>query len=84
MLSDKEINKIIESSSMIVCGYAFMWMEDGNIRIIGLNNSNHGLVMRPNGEILETNMDDVEVEIVMEYWTRNQKYMKEDRHAEVL
>lgn len=60
MLSDKEINKIIESFSMIVCGYAFMWMEDGNIRITGLNKPNHALVICPNGEVLETNMDDVE------------------------
>ncbi len=29
-------------------------------------------------------MDDVEVEIVMGYWARNQKYMKRDRYAEVL
>lgn len=84
MLSDKDIKKIIESSTMIVCGYAFMQMEDGNFRIIGLNIPNHALVMRPNGEILETNMDDVEVEIVMGYWVRNQKYMKEDKYAEIL
>ncbi|MDE5676239.1 toxin-antitoxin system, toxin component [Phocaeicola sp.] len=84
MLSDKDINDIIESSAMIVCGYAFMQMEDGNIRIVGLKNPNHALVMRSNGEILETNMDDVEIEIVMEYWPRNQKYMKEDKYAEIL
>lgn len=71
MLSDQEINKIIEPSSMIVCSYAFIRMEDGNIRIIGLNNPNHALVIRSNGEILETNMDDVELEIVIGYWIRN-------------
>ena len=49
---------------MIVCGYAFSIMDDGNIRIVGLNAPHHASVLRStDGEILETNMDDVELAI---------------------
>lgn len=84
MMNDNDIIKIIESAAMIVCGYAFQQMSDGNIRIVGLKYPNHASVIRPNGEILETNMDDVEVDIVLGYWKHNQKYMKEEEYAEVL
>lgn len=76
-----EINKIIESASMIVGGYAFTKMEDSNIRIVGLNTPNHASVIRPDGFVLETNMDDVELDIVAEYWKRNMKYMEGKEYA---
>lgn len=78
MMNSYEINAIVESAAMIVCGYAFSRMNDGNIRIVGLKSPNHATVMRPDGEILETNMDDVEIEIVFGYWERNKKHMKEE------
>lgn len=79
-----EINRIVEGASMIVGGYAFSKMDDRNIRIVGLNNPNHALVIRPNGEMLETNMDDIELEIVLGYWKRNKKYMEDATYAEIL
>lgn len=84
MMSHSERNKIVETATMVVCGYAFIRMEDGNVRIVGLGYPNHALVMRPDGEILETSMDDVEMEIVGEYWERNRKYMEDSVYAEVL
>lgn len=83
-MTDNDIMKIVESATMVICGYAFIQMTDGNIRIVGLKYPHHASVIRPNGEILETNMDDVEVDIVLEYWKRNQKYIKEEEYAEVL
>lgn len=64
--------------------YAFTAMDDGNIRILCLNAPYHAAVIRPNGEVLESNMDDVEQDIVALYWERNKKYMEEKEYAEIL
>lgn len=64
-MNNSDIQEIILSAVMIVCGYAFSIMDDGNIRIVGLNAPHHASVLRStDGEILETNMDDVELAIV--------------------
>ena len=62
---------------MIVCGYAFTKTEDSNIRVLDLKTPHHALVLSPQGEVLETTMNDVELSIVEGYWKKNQKYMEE-------
>lgn len=76
-----DIQQIAESAQMIVNGYAFTFIEGGNIRILNLHGLHHAAVIRPNGELLETNMDDIELAIVNEYWERNKKYMEGKSHA---
>lgn len=83
-MTDHKLSQIIDSAAMIVGGYAFTRMDNGNIRVIDLNEPHHASVIRPNGEVIETSMDDVETDIVEEYWQRNKKYMEEENHAEVL
>lgn len=84
MLRNSDINAIVQNAAMIVGGYAFSKVDDCNIRIVRLEYPNHALVMRPDGEVLETNMDDIELEIVLGYWERNRKYMEEEAYAQVL
>lgn len=33
-----------------------------------------------NGEVLETSMDDIELDIVLDYYKRNNKYMGENKN----
>lgn len=66
-----------EKADMIVCGYAFIKMEDSNIQILQLRTPFHALVMSRTGEVLETTMDDVELDIVKGYWAKNQRCMEE-------
>ena len=40
--------------------------------------------MSSEGEIYETSMDDIEIDIVLVYWEKNKKYMEESIYAEVL
>ena len=75
-MKNEEIAKICSAADMIVCGYAFTKTQDTNIRVLQLARPNHALLMSEKGEILETSMDDVELNIVMGYWQRNKKYMK--------
>ena len=37
----------------------------------------HALVMTQDGEITETNMDDIEISIVVKLWIRNKKLLEE-------
>lgn len=71
-----EIKAIRSNADMIVCGYAFTKKEDANIQIINLSHPYHALVLSSDGEVLETSMDDVELNIVMGYWHKNQKYLE--------
>lgn len=78
-----DIDKTLRSADMIVAGYAFSKMDDGNVRIVNIHPPHHAAVIRANGEMLETNMDNIEFSIVMDYWHRNKKLM-EEQYAEVL
>lgn len=82
-MNHNELLQVCASADMIVCGYAFTKGEDSNIRVLALEDPHHALVMSPQGEVLETSMDDVELSIVGEYWNKNQKYMEES-YAEIL
>ncbi len=76
-MNEKEKQAIAESASMIVGGYAFSQTEDNFIRIVNLHAPFHALVIAQDGEVLETNMDDIEINIVLKYWNRNKKVMEE-------
>lgn len=80
-MSRNDIAEIAEKATMIVCGYAFIKMDDGNCKVVGLKEPFHASVMCPDGEILETSMDDIELSIVKGYWVRNRKYMEEEQYA---
>lgn len=76
-MSHDEINNICNTAGMIVCGYAFSRKEDSNIQIIQIHSPHHALILSPEGEVLETSMDDVELNIVKGYWLKNYKHMEE-------
>lgn len=76
-MSHNEIVHVSSNADMIVCGYAFKRMDDLNIRILQLQAPNHALILSPKDEILETSMDDVELDIVKDYWIKNKKHMEE-------
>lgn len=71
------MTKIRSAADMIVCGFAFTKTEDANIRIFDLREPHHAAVISPQGEVLETTMNDVELSIVKGYWEKNHKYMEE-------
>ncbi|MDO4959885.1 MAG: toxin-antitoxin system, toxin component [Prevotellaceae bacterium] len=72
-----DVKNICEAADMIVCGYAFRRIENENISILQLDIPHHALVLSSNDEVLETTMDDIELDIVKGYWQKNKKYMQE-------
>ena len=71
------IIEIADAADMIVNGYAFT--KDGeNIRVLNLNNPKKAAYLNKNGDVLETSMDDIELDIVSEYYQKNRKCMEDD------
>ena len=70
-----KIETIADSAEMIINGYAFV--KDGNnVKVINLNNTDKALLMDNTGDVLETSMNDIEIDIVLDYYHRNKKYME--------
>ena len=46
------------------------------IRVLNLNRPNKALVFDYNQEVIETSMDDIEIQIVFDYYNKNKKYME--------
>lgn len=74
-MSPDEINAICSNADMIVGGYAFTKKDKDHVQVVQLASPHHALVLSTESEVLETSMDDVELEIVMGYWHKNRKYM---------
>ena len=72
--------QIADEANLIVNGYAFT-KKDTFFRVLNLNRNNSACVLSENGEILETSMDDIELDIVMDYFERNKKFLEGDLYA---
>ena len=69
-----KIREIADRADMIVNGYAFT-RENGQIRVLNLNNLDKALVLSEDGRVLQTKMDDIEIRIVLYYWDNDRKFM---------
>ena len=69
------IKEVADAAEMIINGYAFTKKGD-NIRILNLNNPEKAAYLSRTGEVLETSMDDIELDIILEYYQKNRKYME--------
>lgn len=71
-----DLKKIADNADLIVNGYAFTKCDLG-YRVLNINNVKKALVISPEGELLETTMDDIEVRIVVDYFLKNKKFMED-------
>lgn len=69
-----DVKNIADKADMIVNGYAFT-KEGDYIRVLNLNCLNHAAVIY-NGQVIETNMDDIEKQIVLDYFNANREFME--------
>lgn len=60
---------------MIVNGYAFTKCDIG-FRVLNLNRLDKALVLSFDGEVLETTMDDIEIQIVEDYYNNNLQFLE--------
>ena len=73
-MTEEKIKELIVSSPIMVNGYAFDRLGE-NIRAVNLNTGG-AVVFLPSGEVSETSMDDIEIGIVSNYYSRNAKFME--------
>ena len=70
------VQEIADKADMIINGYAFTKSSD-YIRVLNLNHLNHAAVIL-NDNIVETNMDDIEIQIALDYYKANKQFMEDD------
>lgn len=68
-----KIKEIADKADLIVNGYAYTRDKD-YIRIINLNSLNHTAVIY-NDKIVETNMDEIEAQIVLDYYLQDKEFL---------
>ena len=79
-MSEDDIKEIADKADMIVKGYAFTRAGE-IIRVLNLSLPQKALVLNRDGDMLETNMDDIELEIVRDIYLRNRKYLEDGLYA---
>ena len=67
------VKEIADNADIIVSGYAFT-RENELIRVLNLEFPTKASVLNVAGEMIETTMDDIEVDIVIDIYLRNKKY----------
>ena len=77
-----DVKKVADEADMIVNGYAYTQNVEV-CRVLNLNRPDKATVLSKTGEVLETSMDDIEIQIVKSYLEKNKKFM-EGWNAEVL
>lgn len=70
-----DIKGIADKADLIVNGYAYTKDKD-YIRVINLNNLSHAAVIY-NDKIVETNMDEIESQIVLDYYLQDKEFIEE-------
>ena len=69
------IEELANAADIIVQGYAFIDKGEG-ITVINLHNTKHAAYFY-NDEMVETTMDDIEIQIVKDYYEKNKKFMED-------
>lgn len=69
------ILEVADRADVIVNGYAFTKAGE-NVKVLNLNHVDRAAVLRNDGEVLETSMDDIELDIILDYYKKNRKYME--------
>ena len=64
------ILEVADAAEVIVNGYAFTKTGE-NVKVLNLNRPAKAAYLSQSGEVLETSMDDIELDIVLEYYQRN-------------
>ncbi len=75
MLKER-LEEMADSADMIVSGYAFKKKDNGFVSIVNLEHPDCAMVISSNGEMIETNMDDIEQHIVHDICSRNLQFLE--------
>lgn len=74
-MSDEQLKAIADGADMVVNGYAFTMDDDDNVRVVSLRPPHHAALFDAHRQMLETSMDDIELDIVRDYLLRNRDFL---------
>ena len=74
-MSEKELKQIADDAAMIVKGYAFSY-KDNFISILNLNNPSRAMLISKDGEIIESNTDEIEEALILKIWNEDKEFME--------
>jgi hypothetical protein len=72
----EKLHDIADRADLIVNGYAFQKNEE-RISVLNLNHPDKAVVFDENEAVLETSMDDIELQIVKNCLRKNRKFMED-------
>ena len=70
-----DVRKTAEDADVIIRGYAVQRCDEG-IRVSNLNNEKSVAVLKADGTLIETNMDDIDLAIARKHMFNALKYME--------
>lgn len=76
-MTETAVRSIADGADMIVNGYAFTRDAKG-YRVLNLNQPDKAAVISPKGDVLETSMDDIELQITLDYFKGNRRFLEEE------
>lgn len=74
-MSNEKIKEICDEAAMIVKGYAFSKRND-LIYIFNANDGISSMIIKTDGTLIETNMNEIEQALVRNIWMKDSKYME--------
>ncbi len=75
-MTETDIVRVADAADMIVNGYAFTRDAKG-YRILNLNQPDKAAVISSDGDVLETSMDDIELQIALDYYAANRAFLED-------
>ena len=75
-MSEAELNRIAQDAAFIVKGYAFSPCNDQVVSILNLEHPDCAMVVNREGEMIETNMDPIEQQIVLGLCKKNLQFLE--------
>ena len=76
-MSDLNVKEIADKANFIASGYAFTTKDNGFVSVLNLEHPECAIVLNRDGEIIETNMDQIEQQIVLEIFNRNLEFLED-------
>ena len=74
-MSEKELKQIADDAAMIVKGYAFSY-KDNFISVLNLNNPSRAMLISKDGDIIESNTDEIEEALILKIWNEDKEFME--------
>ena len=71
-----DVMEVADKADMIINGYAFT-KESDFIKVLNLINPEKAVMIDKTGDVLETSMDYIEIQIVKRYWDKNKELLED-------